>query len=129
VEPSVLQDWVTSLIAVVAGLAGIGVAWVLYARRTRPVPRQPQVQHALEHKLYFDEAYDYAFYHPASWTATFLARWFERPLIGGSLTGIAAGTRLLGGRFGRIQTGFLRTYALAIAGGVAILALVFVSAR
>jgi NADH-quinone oxidoreductase subunit L len=129
IEPSTLQDWVTSAIAVAVGLLGISVAWVLYGARTRPVPRQAQLQHALEHKLYFDEAYDYAFYHPASWTATFLTRWVERPLIGGSITGIAGGTRLLAGRLGRVQTGFLRVYALAIAGGVVILALVFVSAR
>jgi NADH-quinone oxidoreductase subunit L len=129
VEPSVLQDWVTSLIAVVLGLAGIGVAWVLYGARTRPVPRQPQLQHALEHKLYFDEAYDAVFYHPSAWTARTLTRWFERPLIAGSLTGVAGATRLLGGGLGRVQTGFLRMYALAIAGGVVILALVFVSAR
>jgi NADH-quinone oxidoreductase subunit L len=129
IEPSALQDWVTSLVAVAVGALGIYVAWVFYGARTRAVPRQPQAQHALEHKLYFDEAYDYAFYHPASWTATFLTRWVERPLIAGSLTGIAGGTRLLAGRLGRLQTGFLRLYALAIAGGVAILALVFVSAR
>jgi NADH-quinone oxidoreductase subunit L len=129
IEPSALQDWVTSLIAVAVGALGIYVAWVFYGARRRPLPRQPQAQHALEHKLYFDEAYDYAFYHPAVWTATFLSRWVERPLIAGSLTGIAGGTRLLAGRLGRVQTGFLRVYALAIAGGVAILALVFVSAR
>jgi NADH-quinone oxidoreductase subunit L len=129
VEPTVTQDWVTSVIAVALGLAGIGVAWVLYGARTRPVPRQAQIQRALEHKLWFDEAYDALFYKPAAALATFLTRFVERPLIAGSLAGIAGGTRLLAARTGRIQTGYLRTYALAIAGGVAILALVFVSAR
>jgi branched-chain amino acid transport system permease protein len=49
--------------------------------------------------------------------------------LAGSLAGLAGGVRLLGGRTGQAQTGYLRTYALAIAGGVAVLALVFVSAR
>jgi NADH-quinone oxidoreductase subunit L len=129
VHPSELQDWVTSAIAVSVGLAGIGIAWVLYGAKRRPVPRQPQVQHALEHKLYFDEAYDLVFYRPAAWVAIALTRWVERPLIAGSLTGLAGGVRLLGGRLGQVQTGYLRNYALAIAGGVAVLALVFVSAR
>jgi NADH-quinone oxidoreductase subunit L len=129
VEPSVLQDWVTSLLAVLLGLAGIGLAWAIYGARSRQAPRQAAVQRALEHKGYFDELYDTLFYRPAAWTATVFMGWFERPLIAGSLSGLAGGTRLLGGRLGRAQTGFLRTYALAIAGGVAILALVFVAAR
>jgi NADH-quinone oxidoreductase subunit L len=129
VHPSPLQDWLTSAIAVTIGLLGIWIAWLLYGARRRPVPRRAAVQHALERKLYFDEAYDLFFYRPASWVGRIWTRWIERPLIAGSLTGLAGGVRLLGGRTGQAQTGYLRTYALAIAGGVAVLALVFVSAR
>ena len=39
------------------------------------------------------------------------------------------GTREVGSRVGQAQTGYLRTYALAIASGLAVLALVFVSVR
>ncbi|MGH3103343.1 MAG: NADH-quinone oxidoreductase subunit L [Gaiellaceae bacterium] len=130
VEPSVAQDLVTSAIAVALGLAGIGVAWLLYGARTRrPVPRRAAVQRTLEHKLYFDEAYDLVFYRPAAALAGAWARWIEGPLIGGSIAGLAGGTRELGRGVGQAQTGFLRTYALAIAGGLAVLALVFVSVR
>jgi NADH-quinone oxidoreductase subunit L len=129
VEPSVLQDLLTSVLAVALGLVGIGIAWLLYGARRQPVPRRPTLQRALEHKLYFDEAYDALFYRPAAATARAWTRWIEGPLIGGSVTGIAGGTRQLGARIGQAQTGLLRTYALAIAGGLAILALVFVSVR
>jgi NADH-quinone oxidoreductase subunit L len=129
VEPSALQDWLTSLVAVAVGLAGIGVAWVLYGARTRPVPRRPALQHALEHKFYFDEAYDLLFYKPAVALTHVWTRGVERPLIEGSILGLAGGTRLLAVRLSRVQTGYLRNYALAIAGGVALLALVFVSVR
>jgi NADH-quinone oxidoreductase subunit L len=129
VHPSTLQDWLTSLFAVALGATGIFVAWMLYGAKRRPVPRQPAAQHALEHKLYFDEAYDLAFYRPADAIARAFTRWIERPLIEGSIAGLAGGTREVAGRLGRAQTGFLRTYALAIAGGVAVLAFVFVSAR
>jgi NADH-quinone oxidoreductase subunit L len=129
VEPSVLQDVVTSALAVALGLAGIGIAWLFYGPRPRPIPRPAALQRALEHKFYFDEAYDLVFYRPAAATARAWTRWIEGPLIGGSVTAIADGTRELGARVGSAQTGLLRTYALAIAGGLAILGLVFVSVR
>jgi NADH-quinone oxidoreductase subunit L len=129
VEPSGLQDLLTSVLAVALGLAGIGIAWTIYGARRRPVPHVPALQRALEHKLYFDEAYDLVFYRPAAAIARAWTRWIEGPLIGGSITGIGSGTRELGARVGRVQTGLLRTYALAIAGGLAVLALVFVSVR
>jgi NADH-quinone oxidoreductase subunit L len=129
VEPSVAQDVATSVIAVALGLAGIGIAWLLYGPRPRAIPRPAALQRALERKLYFDDAYDFLFYRPAVATARAYTRWVEGPLIGGSVTGIAGATRELGARVGQAQTGLLRTYALAIAGGVAILALVFVSVR
>ena len=129
VEPSVTQDWVTSALAVGLGVAGILVAWLFYGARRRAVPRAVAVRHALEHKLYFDEAYDAVFYRPAAATARAWNRWVEGPVIGGSIASLARGTRDLGRAFGSAQTGFLRTYVLAIAGGVAVLALVFVSVR
>jgi NADH-quinone oxidoreductase subunit L len=129
VEPSGLQDLLTSILAVALGVAGAWIAWLFYGTRRRLVPSRPVLQRALEHKLYFDEAYDALFYRPAAATARVWTRWIEGPLIGGSLTGIAGGTRQLGTRVGQAQTGLLRTYALAIAGGLAVLALVFVSVR
>ena len=129
VEPSVRQDLLTSVLAVALGVAGAAIAWLMYGTRKRLVLRRPGLQRALEHKLYFDEAYDTLFYRPAVATARVWTRWIEGPLIGGSLTGIAGGTRELGARVGQAQTGLLRTYALAIAGGLAVLALVFVSVR
>jgi NADH-quinone oxidoreductase subunit L len=128
-EPSVTQDYVTSAIAVAAGLIGIWVAWTMYWTRTRPVLRQPALQSLFEHKFWWDELYDAIFYRPAAAFSVALTRWIEGPLIGGSLTGVAGGTRELARGVTRLQTGFLRTYALAIAGGVAVLALVFVSLR
>ncbi|HSL64037.1 MAG TPA: NADH-quinone oxidoreductase subunit L [Gaiellaceae bacterium] len=129
VEPSVTQDWVTSLLAVGAGGAGIAVAWALYAARRRAVPRQPALERTLQHKLWFDEAYDWAFYRPAAALARGWTRWVEGPVITGSLTAVARGARGAGTGVGSAQTGLLRLYVLALAAGVAILTLVFVSVR
>ena len=123
------QDWVTSLLAVALGLCGIGVAWLLYGARRRPVPRWAAVQETLEHKLWFDEAYDAVFYRPAVLLARLWRRWIEEPLIAGSISGVSLGARRAGGAVGDAQTGYLRSYALAIAGAVAVLVVVFISVQ
>jgi NADH-quinone oxidoreductase subunit L len=129
VEPSVWQDWLTSVAAVAAGVAGIAIAWLVYSARRIRVPSVPSLQRLLERKFFFDELYDLAFYRPAALVARTWNRWVEGPVIGGSVMGVADGARELGEGVTRVQTGYLRTYALAIAAGLAVLALVFVSVR
>ena len=129
VEPSVTQDYVTSALAVGLGLIGIGIAWTLYGARRRPVPRWSAVQKTLEHKLWFDELYDTVFYRPAVLLTGLFRRGVEEPLIAGSISGVTLGARGAGGAVGDAQTGNLRTYALAIAGAVAILVVVFVAVQ
>ena len=58
--------------------------------------------------------------------AKFLRRGVEDPLIADSGRDLGDDTRDLGGFVARAQTGLLRTYALAIASSVAVLAIVFV---
>ena len=129
VEASGTQELISSVFAVLLGLAGIGAAWVLYGARTSPVPRFARVQRTLEHKFYFDELYDAVFYRPAVFIAYGLARWIERPLVFGSVRELAQGMGRLGLDTSRLQTGLVRTYAFAIAASVAVVTLVFVAVR
>jgi NADH-quinone oxidoreductase subunit L len=129
VSPTNWQEAISSIAAVALGLAGIGVAWVFYGARRRPVPRLAFWQRTLEHKFWFDELYDVAFYRPAAAAARAFTAWIERPLILGSGIEIGEETRDVGGMFARLQTGLLRTYALAIASAVAVIAIVFVAVR
>ncbi|HSC51802.1 MAG TPA: NADH-quinone oxidoreductase subunit L [Gaiellaceae bacterium] len=129
VEASGTQETVSSVIAVLLGAAGIGVAWVLYGARTSEVPRVAWAQTLLERKFYFDEAYDLAFYRPAVWIAHGLGRWIERPLVFGSVRELWQGFGELGRDTSRIQTGLVRTYAFAIAASVAVVTVVFVAVR
>jgi NADH-quinone oxidoreductase subunit L len=129
VSPTGWQEAISSIAAVALGLAGIGVAWVFYGARRREVPRLPFWQRTLEHKFWFDELYDAAFYRPAAALAVALARWVERPLILDTGTEIGDETRDVGGLFARLQTGLVRTYALAIASAVAVIAIVFVAVK
>jgi NADH-quinone oxidoreductase subunit L len=126
IEPTGTQDFLASLGAVSLGLTGIAVAWAVYSARTLKVPGARPVRALLEHKFYFDELYDAVFYRPSVLLARSLGSRIERPVILGSLTGIAFGARRIAGEVTQLQTGLVRTYALAIAGSVTVLALVFV---
>jgi NADH-quinone oxidoreductase subunit L len=126
VSPTNWQEAISSILAVALGLAGIAVAWLLYGAKRRAVPRAAFWQRTLEHKFYFDEVYDAVFYRPAAWTARAFGRLIEQPLIAGSGRELGRETRDLGGVLARLQTGLLRTYALAIASALAVLAVVFV---
>jgi NADH-quinone oxidoreductase subunit L len=129
VEATTRQEVVTSVAAVVFGLIGIGIAWWIYGARRAAAPALPQLQRVFERKFYFDELYDALFYRPAAWLANALLRWVERPVITGSARELALGTRESGRIAGRVQTGLLRLYALALASGLAVLVVVFISVR
>ena len=128
VHATVTEDYGTSAIAVSLGLVGL-----LIARRSFGAGRQlvtsPAIWRVLEHKMYFDEAYDALFYRPAVAVSNALRRNVEEPVVERSLDEIGAGTIQVGGEVGRVQTGLLRSYALAIAFSVAVLVVVFVAVR
>ena len=126
VSPASWQEWLSIALSLLLGLSGIGVAWLMYGARRVAVPRVAWAQRTLEHKFYFDEAYDALFYAPAVFLAKFLRRGVEQPLIADSGRDLGDDTRDLGGLIARAQTGLLRTYVLAIASSVAVLAVVFV---
>jgi NADH-quinone oxidoreductase subunit L len=128
-EPSGTQDAIASALAVTLGILGIALAWWLYSARRQPVPRSRPLQTLLERKFFFDDAYDWAFYRPAVWTARLSRSLIEQPLIMGSLSGLALGARRAGGEVADTQTGLVRAYAILLATGVAALALVFVWVR
>ncbi len=128
-EPTGRQDAIASAIAVTAGLLGIWLAWWLYSAKKEQVPRVRALQTILEHKFYFDEAYDWVFYRPATLFARAFSSLIERPFIAGTLTGVAFTARRAGGEVAETQTGLVRMYAFVIATAVATLALVFVWVR
>jgi NADH-quinone oxidoreductase subunit L len=125
-EPTNAQEWAISGAAVGVGLAGIVVAWALYAAKTIPVPRPVRL---FEKKFYWDELYDYLWYYPADLVARGFYALVERPLIAGAIETVSGSVGLGGRGLARAQTGLVRSYALALAGGLAVLAVVFLAAR
>jgi NADH-quinone oxidoreductase subunit L len=126
VEASGSQEFLASLLAVTLGVAGIAVAWATFSARELRVPEWRAARTVLEHKFYFDELYDWLFYRPSVLLAVTLRDWIERPLVLGSISEIGAVARKASNELREVQTGLVRTYALAIAGSVTVLAFVFV---
>ena len=128
-EPTNRQEAISSVIAVALGLGGIGLAWALYGRGERAVPHVAALQRILEHKFYFDEAYDALFYKPAAQLATWLRRDFEEPVVLATGTDLGEGALELGEGVRRLQTGLLRTYVLFLGTGLAIVGVIFLAIR
>jgi NADH-quinone oxidoreductase subunit L len=129
VTPKTWQEWVSIALSLTLGLSGIAVAWLMYGARRVAVPRLAFAQRTLERKFWFDEAYDALFYAPSVFLANLLRRGVEEPLIADTGRDLGDDTRDFGGLVARTQTGLLRTYALAIASSVAVLAIVFVAVK
>jgi NADH-quinone oxidoreductase subunit L len=125
-EPTNWQEWGSSIIAVAVGLAGIAVAWAIYAAGRARAPRALPL---LERKFYWDELYDLLWYRSGDLAARGLYAIVERPLVAGSLSAVTSTFGLGSREVGRAQNGLVRSYALALAGGLAVLAVVFLSVR
>jgi NADH-quinone oxidoreductase subunit L len=128
-EVSSTQEYVTSAVTVIVGIAGIAVAWAIYSERRLAIPAVPSVRRVLEEKFYFDWLYDRIFYAPAVATAHFLRREFEEPVVLQTGTDVGETTLATGGLVRRIQTGLLRTYVLFLAAGAAGVVLAFLIAK
>ncbi len=127
--PTNTQEYYTSAATVIAGLAGIAVAWAVYSERTIKIPAAPFWRRLLEEKFWFDALYDRIFYAPAVSLAAVLRREFEEPVVLQTGTDLGDTTLEAGGLVRRIQTGLLRTYVLFLAGGAAAVVLAFLIAK
>jgi NADH-quinone oxidoreductase subunit L len=120
-----VPDWVRAL-PMVAGLAGISVAVVLYAVATglpaRLAAAVPRIHAFLLNKWYFDEIYDALFVRPAFVIGRGLWKGGDGAVIDGvGPDGVAAATVDLARRAARLQTGFVYHYAFAMLVGVVLI--------
>jgi NADH-quinone oxidoreductase subunit L len=125
-EPTNTQEYVSSVVAVLIGLAGIFVAWTIYGAKRVKAPSAVKL---FERKFYFDELYDVLWFRTGDLAARGFYALVERPLIAGSMSAVTGAVGLGSRELSTAQTGLVRTYALALAGGLAILAVVFLAAR
>ena len=145
-QPGFLHDWIEPVVVtyageeaflnhaaalalvLIAGLVGIGVAVALYLRpgvdivqvRTR---LGPAYRWALD-KFYVDEAYSATIEVPGRYLAEGFAD-FDRRGVDGAVNGLGRITAGFASVGRRVQTGFVRSYALAVLAGTVLVAALF----
>jgi len=109
---------VLAVITIVVALLGVFGAWVAFG--TRPVPvEQPvggPVTTAARANLYGDAFNETVLMRPGQWLTRALV-FFDNRGVDGAVNGIGAGFGGGSGRLRRLQTGFVRSYALSMLGG------------
>jgi NADH-quinone oxidoreductase subunit L len=108
--------WITILSLLVTVL-GAGLAWAMFRRGTALEP-QPAgaIVTAARRNLYTDAFNEAVFERPGIYLTRALV-YFDNKGIDGVVNGIAAGVGGSSGRLRRLQTGFVRSYALSMLTG------------
>jgi NADH-quinone oxidoreductase subunit L len=109
-------QWVLGITDAVVAVIGLTVAWVLWRRRANRPELEPMF---FQRVWYWDEAYDTIIGRPGQVLARFCAVVVDGRIIDGAVNGAASLVRVTGSGFRRLQTGYVRNYALGIALGLA----------
>ena len=107
---------------VVTMLIGVGAAWLQYGRRPVPVeaPRGSLLTRAARRDLLQDDLNHVALVLPGEYLTRGLV-YVDNKVVDGAVNGTAAAFGGLSGRTRRIQNGFVRSYAVSMFGGAAVL--------
>ena len=123
VPPTLHGVWtVPGIAALVLVAIGIVIAWAMYGRREVPVlaPAGNPVTVAARKDLYGDAINEGLLMRPGQWL-TRLSVYFDNRGIDGLVNTVAATFGGTSGRMRRLQTGFVRSYALSMLVGAALL--------
>ena len=123
VPPTLHGIWTKSGVgALILLVAGVALAWVMYGRREVPVtaPVGSPVTVAARKDLYGDAINEGLLMRPGQWL-TRLSVFFDNRGIDGLVNTLAAATGGSSGRLRRVQSGFVRSYALSMLVGAVLL--------
>ncbi|MGW1789677.1 NADH-quinone oxidoreductase subunit L [Streptomyces tubercidicus] len=107
---------------IVVLLIGVGIAWGMYGRKPVPAlaPRGSLLTRAARRDLLQDDFNDLVFVRGGQELTGTLVQ-LDRTLVDGAVNGTAASMGGLSGLLRRLQTGFVRSYAVQMLGGAAVL--------
>lgn len=124
-DASIGLSWVSTGLSLVLAIAGILLAWRLYGRGFQyKESRNPFYQLVL-HKYYVDEALTLVLIRPILALSRGATRAVESFTLDGASRGIALIFRGSSTGLRRLQTGYMRNYALAIMIGVVLIVLYY----
>ncbi|MCY1137376.1 NADH-quinone oxidoreductase subunit L [Actinoplanes sp. Pm04-4] len=114
---AVLSHTLITILSLVVTVLGAGLAWAMFRRGTALAP-QPAgvVVTAARRNLYTDAINEAVFERPGIYLTRALV-FLDNKGIDGLVNGIAAGIGGTSGRLRRLQTGFVRSYALSMLTG------------
>jgi NADH-quinone oxidoreductase subunit L len=120
-ESSVLSVPVITTVALLLVAAGIALAYAMYLRQRVPVtaPAGSWLTKAARQDLYQDTVNEALFMRPGQYLTRSLV-YVDNRGIDGAVNGLAALIGGTSGRLRRLQTGFVRSYALSMFAGAAI---------
>ena len=119
VEHGALDPSVVSVLTVVISLLGVGAAWLFVGRKEVPVERPERVSvlvRAARNDLYGNTLNETLVARPGTWLSRALV-YVDNRGVDGAVNGLSALLGGASGRLRRLQTGFVRSYALSMLGG------------
>ena len=126
-----LSELMLSVIASLVAATGLGIGWYVYGSGRVDVwsmrQRYAGTKRALESGLYVDEAYGRGLVMPGKSAASYTANVVDQRVIDGAANGLGRAFAGLAGAGRKLQTGFVRTYALAFLVGAAMLLVLLVA--
>ena len=127
----VLEPVVVSILTTIVVGLGVLAAYAMYARKpvpaTAPVAVTPLTV-AARKNLYFDSLNESLLMRPGQYLTRALV-FFDNGGIDGAVNGLAAAIGGGSGRLRRTQTGFVRSYALSMFGGAALVVAALLAVR
>ncbi|WP_030986049.1 NADH-quinone oxidoreductase subunit L [Streptomyces sp. NRRL S-1813] len=107
---------------IVVLLVGVGIAWLMYGRKPVPAlaPRGSLLTRAARRDLLQDDFNHVVFVRGGEELTGTLVQ-LDRSLVDGAVNGTAASMGGLSGLLRRLQTGYVRSYAVQMLGGAAVL--------
>jgi NADH-quinone oxidoreductase subunit L len=117
-----------TLLVVIGGVAGAYLQYVRKAVPTTPPVAVTPLTVAARRNLYFDALNESVLMRPGQYLTRALV-FFDNRGIDGAVNGLAAGIGGGSGRLRRVQTGFVRSYALSMFGGALLVVVALLAVR
>jgi NADH-quinone oxidoreductase subunit L len=121
---------VAGIVSVVVALAGIALGWAMYGRVPVPetAPHGNPLVVAARNELYGNTINESLFMRPGQWL-TRLSVYFDNRGVDGLVNSLAALVGGTSGRWRRLQTGFVRSYALSMFFGAVVVVALLLAVR